>query len=89
MDKQGYRQVEPRAEEGELQPPLPLLSFTSGYVMRSLDQFPKQSAKSPWNLRQNYFADLLNLSFGSITDGTLVYSKGGEAKMASVPGASR
>ena len=89
MDKQGYRQVEPRAEEGELQPPLPLLSFTSGYVLRSLDQFPKQSGKSPWNLRQNYFADLLNLSFRSITDGTLVFSKGGQAEMASVPGASR
>jgi monooxygenase len=86
MDKHGYRQVEPKADEEALQPPLPLLSFTSGYVLRSLDQFPKQSGKLPWTLRQNYLVDLLNLRLRAIDDGTLVFSKGGQGEMANVPG---
>ena len=32
----------------------PLLDFTSGYVLRSLDDLPKQGSKEPWKLRQNY-----------------------------------
>ena len=68
-----------------LQPSFPLLSFTSGYVLRALGQFPRQSGKAPWKLRQNYFADLLNLRLRAIDDGTLVFSKGGQAEMAAVP----
>jgi monooxygenase len=74
MDSHGYRQVVPQADDEALQPPLPLLSFSSGYVLRSLDQFPKQSAKVPWKLRQNYLVDLLNLRLRSIDDGTLEFS---------------
>jgi cation diffusion facilitator CzcD-associated flavoprotein CzcO len=73
MDTHGYRQVAPKADDHALQPPLPLLSFTSGYVLRSLDQFPKQSGKVPWKLRQNYLVDLLNLRLRPIDDGTLVF----------------
>jgi monooxygenase len=87
MDKHGYRQVEPKAADAALRPPLPLLNFTSGYVLRSLDQFPKQSARSPWRLRQNYVADLLNLRLRSMDDGTLTFSKGERDAMAGVPGA--
>jgi monooxygenase len=82
MDRHGYRQVVPQADDEALQPPLPLLSFSSGYVLRSLDQFPKQSAKVPWKLRQNYLVDLLNLRLRSIDDGTLVFSKGGPGEVA-------
>ncbi|HWM68847.1 MAG TPA: NAD(P)/FAD-dependent oxidoreductase [Steroidobacteraceae bacterium] len=82
MDRHGYRQVEPRADAELLRPPLPLLSFTSGYVLRSLDQFPKQSARVPWRLRQNYVSDLLNLRLRSIEDGTLRFSRGGPGEVA-------
>jgi len=74
MDQHGYRRVGPKADDEALQPPIPLLSFTSGYVLRSLDQFPKQSGKAPWRLRQNYLVDLLNLRLRPIDDGTLVFS---------------
>jgi cation diffusion facilitator CzcD-associated flavoprotein CzcO len=84
MDQHGYRQVVPEADDEALQPPLPLLSFTSGYVLRSLDQFPKQSAKVPWKLRQNYLVDLLHLRFRSVDDGTLVFSRGGQGETASI-----
>ena len=61
---------------------MPLLSFTSGYVVRSLDQFPKQSGKAPWKLRQNYLVDLLNLRLRAIDDGTLVFSTMGSVDSA-------
>ena len=53
---------------------LPLLNFTSGYVRRSIDEFPQQGPRSPWRLRQNYLVDLLNLKFRPIADGTLRFS---------------
>lgn len=88
MDEHGYRQVAPKADDAVLQPPLPLLSFSSGYVLRSLDQFPKQSARVPWKLRQNYLVDLLNLRLRPVDDGALVFSKNGQGDMADVPEAT-
>jgi monooxygenase len=86
MDKHGYRQVRPKADDRALQPPLPLLSFSSGYVLRAVDEFPKQSGRVPWKLRQNYLVDLLNLRLRPVNDGTLVFSRGGRGEIASVPG---
>jgi cation diffusion facilitator CzcD-associated flavoprotein CzcO len=85
MDRHDYRQVVPKADEAALQPPLPLLSFSSGYVLRSLDQLPKQSARVPWKLRQNYLVDLLNLRLRAVDDGTLVFSKDSQRDMTDVP----
>jgi monooxygenase len=86
MDERGYARVSPKANDETLQPPLPLLGFSSGYVLRSLDQFPKQSAKVPWRQRQNYLVDLLHLRLRPIDDGNLVFSKDGQRSMAGVPG---
>jgi len=49
----------------------PLLDFTSGYVLRSLDEFPKQGSKEPWKLRQNYLLDIGTIRRGAIEDGAL------------------
>ncbi len=45
----------------------PLLDFTSGYITRAVDRFPRQGLRSPWRLRQNYLFDLLSLRFASLT----------------------
>jgi len=37
--------------------PRPLIDLTSGYVQRSIDQFPKQGHRGPWRVRQNYLID--------------------------------
>ena len=50
---------------------MPFLDFTSGYVRRALPLLPKQGARRPWRLYQNYLLDLLTLRFGRIEDGTL------------------
>jgi len=55
----------------------PLLDFTSGYVQRSLEHFPKQGSKEPWRLRQNYAFDIRTIRRGPIDDGTLRFSPAG------------
>lgn len=55
--------------------PEPLLSFSSGYVQRSIDKFPKQGQKAPRRLYNNYAMDTVSLKFGDVTDGTMEFSR--------------
>lgn len=66
MTKRQMRQVTPRID-GDLNPE-PFLDFTSGYVRRAIDKFPRQGHRQPWKLNQNYTVDLMNLRFGSIDE---------------------
>ncbi|HET7071959.1 MAG TPA: NAD(P)/FAD-dependent oxidoreductase, partial [Nocardioides sp.] len=52
LTRRGYRRVVPRPDPtvGEV----PLMDFTSGYVLRGLDQLPHQGDRDPWRLRQSY-----------------------------------
>jgi monooxygenase len=52
----------------------PLLDFSAGYVLRSIDQFPNQGSRSPWRMRMNYPLDARAIRFGAIDDGTLRFS---------------
>ncbi|HEX5195345.1 MAG TPA: NAD(P)/FAD-dependent oxidoreductase [Solirubrobacteraceae bacterium] len=52
-------------------PRLPLLDLSSGYVRRSVAEFPAQGAAAPWRVRQNYFLDRLELRRHRIDDGVL------------------
>jgi monooxygenase len=78
LERHGYRQCTPRRSDPTVQE-LPLLDFSSGYVQRAIDAFPKQGSKAPWKLYQNYLFDLLSLRFGKVDDGSLVFS-GKEAR---------
>ncbi|HEX5655873.1 MAG TPA: NAD(P)/FAD-dependent oxidoreductase [Polyangiales bacterium] len=49
----------------------PWIDFSSGYVLRSLDKFPKQGSKAPWKLHQNYARDTLALRFSKVDDGVM------------------
>jgi monooxygenase len=49
----------------------PALELTSGYVMRSIEELPRQGSRPPWRLHQNYPRDLLMLNRGPLDDGTL------------------
>ncbi len=70
MDAHGYRECVPRVGDAAVNQE-PLMDFTSGYVLRSLDQLPKQGSREPWKLRQNYPVDLRALRHGSLEDGTM------------------
>ncbi len=49
----------------------PLLDFSSGYVQRATGELPRQGARRPWFVHQNYLKDLLNIRYTRINDGTL------------------
>ncbi|GAA1942513.1 flavin-containing monooxygenase [Nocardioides marmoribigeumensis] len=59
---------EPDVEEA------PFLDFASGYVQRSVADFPRQGSREPWKLRQNYFYDAWKLGRASFEDSALSFS---------------
>jgi cation diffusion facilitator CzcD-associated flavoprotein CzcO len=73
MDATGNRQCTPRLTDSTVEPE-PWLDFSSGYVQRAVDLFPKQGSKAPWKLHQNYAKDLVALKFGKIEDGAMEFS---------------
>lgn len=76
MDKRGYRQVTPHLNDPDMKTS-PLLNLTSGYVVRAMDRFPRQGARLPWRLYQNYLLDTLVFRFGAINDGVLEFRQAG------------
>jgi cation diffusion facilitator CzcD-associated flavoprotein CzcO len=74
MDRTGTRICTPRLPEGEMEIE-PWLDFSSGYVQRALKILPKQGAKTPWKVHQNYALDLVALRYGKVDDGTMEFSK--------------
>lgn len=73
MDRHGYRQCVPHNVDPTITE-LPSLSFSSGYVQRSLAKLPKQGSRRPWRLYQNYALDIVSLRFGKVDDGVMRYS---------------
>jgi cation diffusion facilitator CzcD-associated flavoprotein CzcO len=76
MDEAGLRQCTPHNRDPRVSE-RPFIDFSSGYVLRSIDKFPKQGSKAPWKLHQNYPMDILNLRFGSVDDGVMEFSNAG------------
>ncbi len=84
MEAHGYDVCTPRRDPTVAE--LPFIDFSSGYVVRTIDQFPKQGAKAPWRLYQNYALDILSLKRGAIEDDALEFSRAGSpAVEAAVP----
>lgn len=73
MERRGFRQCTPRCPPG-IAGDRPLLDLSSGYVMRSIDEFPKQGSRKPWRLYQNYLLDLLTLKYGAVDDDAMEFS---------------
>jgi cation diffusion facilitator CzcD-associated flavoprotein CzcO len=72
LTRRGYRRVVPRPDPtvGEV----PLMDFTSGYVLRGLDQLPHQGDRDPWRLRQSYLRDRRTIRRAPLEDGVLEFS---------------
>jgi monooxygenase len=84
MDEHGYTMCV--AENGD--PSIleePFIDFSSSYVLRSIDEFPKQGSKAPWRLRQNYPLDMMSLRFSAIEDGAMQFSHAGSVEKAADP----
>ena len=67
MDANGYRVATPREPHASI-PREPFIDLKSGYVMRSLHELPKQAARAPWRLQQNYARDISLLKRGPVGD---------------------
>jgi monooxygenase len=76
MDRRGYAACTPRLRDPSVKPE-PLIDFSSGYVLRAVDQLPRQGSKKPWKLYQNYVRDLISLRYGAVADGALEFARGG------------
>lgn len=76
MDRTGTQIATPVLNDPDVET-IPWLDFTSGYVQRALQHLPQQGSKRPWRVHQNYALDLLDLKFGKIDDGAMVFSKKG------------
>jgi cation diffusion facilitator CzcD-associated flavoprotein CzcO len=91
MDEHGYRQCVPQNHDPSIVEQ-PFIDFSSSYVLRSIDQFPKQGSKAPWRLHQNYALDIASLRFGAIEDGAMQFSgttDGATGRPLSVLGTAR
>jgi cation diffusion facilitator CzcD-associated flavoprotein CzcO len=73
MDAHGHVQVTPRNRDPG-RPTKPFIDLKSGYVERSIDDFPRQGLEHPWRLHQNYARDTAMLRFGRIEDDELEFS---------------
>jgi monooxygenase len=84
MDKHGLQVATPQRPPGIAE--RPFLDLSSGYVQRAMTMMPKQGAKAPWRLYQNYVLDLLVLRFARVNDGTLKLSRAGGDAASGVAG---
>jgi monooxygenase len=73
MDAGGFTQCTPVNHDSSVIAQ-PFIDFSSGYVLRSIDKFPKQGSKAPWRLYQNYARDIVSLRLGSLEDGAMEFS---------------
>jgi monooxygenase len=84
MDAHGYDKCVAEVNDPTVTPE-PLLDFTSGYVLRSIDQLPRSGSKEPWKLRQNYVFDLRTIRRAPIDDGTMRFSSPSSVRSAAEP----
>ncbi len=75
MDAHGYDRCTP-LEPDPAQRRTPIIDFNSGYILRVVDQLPKQGAEPPWRLHQNYFRDIRMLRRSPLEDGAVRFERG-------------
>lgn len=73
MDEHGYARCTPRRDPSVAEQPI--LDFSSGYVLRAIEQLPKQGDRPPWKLHQNYALDLLAIERGKLDDPAMEFER--------------
>ncbi len=84
MDEHGYAVCTPRAPSPE-EPLLPFLDLQSGYVLRSIDEMPRQGARPPWRLYQNYIRDVQLMTHGPLEDEAISFTARAGAREPGLP----
>ena len=73
MKRTGLRQATPHNADPTIGRE-PWLDFSSGYVQRAMEKFPKQGTRAPWKVHQNYVLDLMGLKYAKVDDGVLAFT---------------
>jgi cation diffusion facilitator CzcD-associated flavoprotein CzcO len=74
MDAEGFRVVTPLAPAPGSRTE-PFIDLQSGYVLRSIEQLPKQGPHAPWRLHQNYARDVVMMRRGALQDEGIAFSQ--------------
>jgi len=74
MDANGFDTVVPEHPGPDVDE-RPFMEFTPGYVLRSLQELPKQGSRVPWRLNQNYLRDIGLIRRGKVDDEGLRFAK--------------
>jgi monooxygenase len=82
MRTHGYTQVVARATSRDRGTGTILDSLSSGYVRRGAHLLPRQGARGPWMVRNDYLRDVPVLRYGPIDDGVLQFSRQGATRLA-------
>jgi cation diffusion facilitator CzcD-associated flavoprotein CzcO len=72
MDAGGHRIATPVRDPSVQE--RPFLDFEPGYVLRSLDDLPKQGSEEPWRLSMSYIIDVAKIRHGRVDDGVLQFA---------------
>lgn len=72
MDRHGYQVCTPR---GEAVGDTPLAELSSGYVLRAIDEFPRQASVDPWRREQNFVSNWRSLRSAPLDDPALEYTR--------------
>ena len=78
MDECGYGVAMPVEPDSSLERE-PFIDLKSGYVLRAIDELPKQGPRPPWRLYQNYPRDIQMVRRGPLEDEGIEFSAGGAA----------
>jgi cation diffusion facilitator CzcD-associated flavoprotein CzcO len=74
MDERGYDASVPVNDDPAVGR-RPLLDFSAGYVLRSIDEFPRAGTRAPWRLGMSYFHDYVTLRYRPVNDGVMRFSR--------------
>ncbi|MFY1614999.1 flavin-containing monooxygenase [Micromonospora sp. WMMD736] len=73
LDRTGQQVVTPLPPPGDER--VPLIDLRSSYVLRGVDALPRQGARPPWRLHQNYVRDVLLMRHGRLADEGVRFSR--------------
>ena len=76
MDEHGYGVATPRWPDPSIER-RPYIDLNSGYVLRTINELPKQAGQMPWTVYQNYIKDIGTLRRGPVDD-EMDFSRGAE-----------
>jgi cation diffusion facilitator CzcD-associated flavoprotein CzcO len=80
MKSHGHTHAYPHLD-GEPMPEKSAWDIQAGYVLRAPHALPKSGIKRPWNVRQNYYADVIDYRFDRITE-AMVFGRAEKTALA-------